>query len=35
VAGIALTALYAPNGWIGSSAAGVKVSFTPLGVSWR
>ena len=34
VAGIALTALYAPNGWIGSLLAplGVKVAFTPLGV---
>ncbi len=34
VAGIALTALYAPNGWLGSLLAplGVKVAFTPLGV---
>ena len=34
VAGIALTALYAPNGWIGSHLAklGVKAAFTPLGV---
>lgn len=34
VAGIALTALYAPNGWIGSQLAplGIKVAFTPLGV---
>src|SRR3954467_13692137 len=34
VAGIALTALYAENGWIGSglAAAGIKVSYTPLGV---
>src|SRR5215210_6254336 len=35
VAGIALTALYAPNGWIGSLLQdwwGVKVSYTPLGV---
>ncbi len=34
VAGIALTALYAGNGWIGQYLAliGVKVSFTPLGV---
>src|SRR5690606_34958547 len=34
VAGIALTALYAPNGWIGShlDALGIKVAFTPLGV---
>ena len=34
VAGIALTAIYAPNGWIGRwfELAGIKVSFTPLGV---
>jgi len=34
VAGIALTALYAANGWIGQVLAqiGVKVSYTPLGV---
>lgn len=34
VAGIALTALYAPNGWLGSALEplGVKVAFTPLGV---
>lgn len=34
VAGIALTALYAENGWIGSLLAplGIKVSFTPLGI---
>jgi len=34
VAGIALTALYAANGWIGRWLAllGVKVAFTPLGV---
>ncbi|WP_397475526.1 sulfate ABC transporter permease subunit CysT [Pusillimonas sp.] len=34
VAGIALTALYAPNGWIGShlEAIGLKVAFTPLGI---
>ncbi|MCW7537119.1 sulfate ABC transporter permease subunit CysT [Aquabacterium sp. A7-Y] len=34
VAGIALTALYAQNGWIGQWLAllGLKVSFTPLGV---
>lgn len=34
VAGIALTALYAPNGWIGSllEPHGVRVAFTPLGV---
>jgi sulfate transport system permease protein len=34
VAGLALTALYAPNGWLGAplAALGVKVAFTPLGV---
>jgi sulfate transport system permease protein len=34
VAGIALTAVYAPNGWIGSilEPHGIKVAFTPLGV---
>ena len=35
VAGIALTAIYAPNGWIGKpllDAFGVKVAFTRLGV---
>ena len=34
VAGIALTAVYAENGWIGQwfAAAGIKVAFTPLGV---
>jgi sulfate/thiosulfate transport system permease protein len=34
VAGIALTALYAPNGWLGEylEPLGVKVAFTPLGV---
>lgn len=35
VAGIALTALYAPNGWIGQyleGVLGIKVAFTPLGV---
>ena len=34
VAGIALTALYSANGWIGQYLAlvGIKVSFTPLGV---
>jgi sulfate transport system permease protein len=34
VAGIALTALYAPNGWIGAHLAklGIKAAFTPLGV---
>ena len=35
VAGIALTALYAPNGWIGSMLAplGITVAFTWLGVT--
>jgi sulfate transport system permease protein len=34
VAGIALTALYAPNGWIGRllEPLGVQVAFTPVGV---
>jgi sulfate transport system permease protein len=34
VAGIALTALYAGNGWIGSllEPYGIKVAFTPLGI---
>jgi sulfate/thiosulfate transport system permease protein len=34
VAGIALTAIYAPNGWIGAWLAplGIQVAFTPLGV---
>ena len=32
VAGIALTTLYAPNGWIGS-LLGFKVAFTPIGVT--
>jgi sulfate transport system permease protein len=34
VAGIALTALYAPNGWIGKllMPLGIKVAYTPLGV---
>jgi len=34
VAGIALTAVYAPNGWIGAplEALGLKVAFTPLGI---
>ncbi len=33
VAGIALTALYAPNGWLGFwlAKAGITVAFTPLG----
>ena len=36
VAGIALTALYAPNGWLGALLKdwlGVKVAFTPLGIA--
>jgi sulfate transport system permease protein len=34
VAGIALTALYAPNGWVGRllDPLGVKVAYTPIGV---
>jgi sulfate transport system permease protein len=34
VAGIALTSLYAPHGWLGAPLAqlGIKVAFTPLGV---
>ncbi len=34
VAGIALTTLYAPNGWLGKplAALGVKVAFAPLGI---
>ena len=34
VAGIALTTLYAPTGWLGSllAPAGIQVAFTPLGV---
>lgn len=34
VAGIALTALYAPNGWVGKylEPLGIKVAFTPLGI---
>lgn len=34
VAGITLTTLYAPNGWLGAplEALGVKVAYTPLGV---
>jgi len=34
VAGIALTALYAPNGWVGALLAplGIKVAFTRLGI---
>ncbi|KAF1705509.1 sulfate ABC transporter permease subunit CysT [Pseudoxanthomonas suwonensis] len=35
VAGIALTALYGGNGWIGRwlEAAGIKVAYTPLGIT--
>lgn len=35
VAGIALTTLYAPNGWIGKILAplGIKAAFTPLGIT--
>jgi sulfate transport system permease protein len=35
VAGIALTALYAPNGWLGSllGEVGIKAAFTPLGIT--
>src|SRR6516225_8437184 len=34
VAGIALTALFAPNGWIGAllTPLGIKVAYTPLGI---
>lgn len=34
VAGIALAALYAPNGWVGSLFAphGIRIAYTPLGV---
>jgi sulfate transport system permease protein len=34
VAGIALTALYAPNGWIGSwlESFGIKAAYTPFGI---
>lgn len=34
VAGIAMAAIYAPNGWIGSIAEkfGLKIAFTPIGV---
>jgi sulfate transport system permease protein len=34
VAGIALAAIYAPNGWVGSLFApfGIKIAYTPLGV---
>jgi sulfate/thiosulfate transport system permease protein len=35
VAGITLTALYAPNGWLGRplAARGIAVAFTPLGIT--
>ena len=35
VAGITLTALYAPNGWLGRplAARGINVAFTPLGIT--
>ena len=35
VAGISLTTLYAPNGWIGRlfASMGIKVSYTPLGIT--
>jgi sulfate transport system permease protein len=35
VAGITLTTLYAPNGWLGAplETLGVKVAFTPLGIT--
>jgi len=35
VAGIVLTTLYAPNGWLGEPLArlGIKVAFTPLGIT--
>lgn len=34
VAGIALTTLYAPNGWIGQffESMGIKIAFTPIGI---
>jgi sulfate transport system permease protein len=34
VAGIALTALYAPNGWVGQylDPLGIKVAYTPIGI---
>ena len=34
VAGIALTAIYAPNGWLGASLSqlGIRVAYTPLGI---
>jgi sulfate transport system permease protein len=35
VAGIALTTLYAPNGWLGAplEKLGIKVAFTPIGIT--
>jgi len=35
VAGIALTAIYAPNGWIGSMFAdyGIRIAFSPIGIT--
>jgi sulfate/thiosulfate transport system permease protein len=35
VAGIALTTLYAPNGWLGAplARAGISVAYTPLGIT--
>ncbi|MBM7567453.1 sulfate ABC transporter permease subunit CysT [Paenibacillus sacheonensis] len=35
VAGISLTAIYAPNGWVGQllEPLGIKVAFTPLGIT--
>ncbi|QHT60039.1 sulfate ABC transporter permease subunit CysT [Paenibacillus lycopersici] len=35
VAGISLTAIYAPNGWVGKllEPLGIKVAFTPLGIT--
>jgi sulfate transport system permease protein len=35
VAGIALTALYAPNGWVGRflEPLGIKVAYTPIGIT--
>lgn len=35
VAGIALTALYAPNGWLGQFAAdiGMSIAYTPIGIT--
>ena len=34
VAGISLSALYAPNGWVGSlvSPLGIKIAYTPIGI---